>query len=63
MKWYHNILTHPSATRLYNTLHQHFTWPNMCKDIDQLVRTCHPCQMAKRGMKGYGKVPLKDIEF
>ena len=62
MQWYHTMLLHPGSTRLYNTLHQHFTWPNMDKDIQQYCKTCPTCQKAKRGLRGYGKVPLKDVE-
>jgi transposase InsO family protein len=62
MKWYHTMLVHPGETRLFNTLHQHYTWPSMIKDIKQYLKVCDACQRGKRGMRGYGKVPLKDIE-
>ncbi len=62
MEWYHTNLIHPGVNRLYNTLRQHFTWPNMLNDIRAYIKVCGPCQKAKRGLKGYGKVPLKDPE-
>ena len=62
MKWYHTNLVHPGVERLYNTLRQHFTWPGMLKDIRAYIKRCGPCQKGKRGMRGYGKVPIKDTE-
>mmetsp|Transcript_119887 Transcript_119887/g.346396 ORF Transcript_119887/g.346396 Transcript_119887/m.346396 type:complete len:492 (-) Transcript_119887:104-1579(-) len=62
LQWYHSMLCHPGATRLFNTLYQHYTWKGMRNDIINYCKTCHSCQLGKRGMKGYGKIPLKDIE-
>jgi transposase InsO family protein len=62
LQWYHTMLVHPGVTRLYNTLHQHFTWKSMRSDIQKYLKTCHQCQLGKRGGKGYGKLPLKDVE-
>jgi hypothetical protein len=60
--WYHHMLVHPGADRLYNTLAQHFYWRKMRDDIKPFVRVCKECQKGKRGLRGYGKIPLKDIE-
>ena len=62
MAWYHAMLVHPGGERMYNTLRQHYTWPNMHLEIKQYVKTCNACQRGKRGLKGQGKLPLKDIE-
>ena len=62
MEWYHTTLVHPGVHRLYNTLRQHYTWPKMLSQIRAYLRTCGPCQRGKRGGRGYGKVPLKDVE-
>ena len=62
MKWYHTMLLHPGADRLYITLHQHYTWPNMSRDVSTYVKNCPICQRAKRGLRGYGKLPVKDPE-
>jgi RNase H-like domain found in reverse transcriptase/Integrase zinc binding domain/Reverse transcriptase (RNA-dependent DNA polymerase) len=62
VEWYHTNLIHPGVHRLYNTLHQHYTWPKMMEDIRQYIRNCGPCQKAKRGLKGYGKLSKKDTE-
>ena len=62
MEWYHTNLVHPGVERLYNTLRQHYTWPGMLTDIREYIKRCGPCQKGKRGMRGYGKLPLKDVE-
>ena len=60
--WYHSILVHPGADQLYATLKKHFVWPKMREDIVKWTRPCDSCQRGKRGGKGYGKVPKKDVE-
>ena len=62
IEWYHHVLVHPGTDRLYNTLHQHFTWKSMLQDIAEYIKSCDACQKGKRGGKGYGKVPMKDVE-
>jgi putative transposase len=62
MEWYHTTLVHPGVNRLYNTLRQHYTWPHMLTQIKNYIKRCKACQLAKRGMRGMGKVPLKDVE-
>ena len=56
------MLVHPGADRLFNTLAQHFYWRKMRDDIKTFVRVCKACQKGKRGVRGYGKTPLKDVE-
>ena len=34
----------------------------MWNNIVEYVKPCHQCQMAKRGLRGYGKVPVTDIK-
>lgn len=62
LEWYHTTLVHPGVNRLYNTLRQHYSWPKMLEEIRQYTKHCGPCQKAKRGLRGMGKVPLKDVE-
>ena len=62
ISWYHAILVHPGAERLYNTLRQHYTWPKMHQQIKDYTQRCDACQRGKRGQKGRGKIPLKDPE-
>jgi hypothetical protein len=47
---------------MYNTLRQHYTWPKMKTDIETWLHDFDACQRAKRGGRGYGHVPLKDVE-
>jgi hypothetical protein len=43
-------------------LAQHFFWRKIRDDIKSFVRVCKECQKGKRGLRGYGKILLKDIE-
>jgi len=63
ISWYHNILVHPGTERLYNTLCQHYAWPGMLVQIKEHVNHCDACQKAKRGVRGMGKVPIKDTKI
>ena len=35
----------------------------MKANIKNYIKNCHNCQLGKRGLKGYGKISLKDIEM
>ena len=61
LEWYHTNLVHPGVERLYNTLRQHFIWPKTLEEIRAYTKRCGPCQKGKRGLKGYGKIPVKDV--
>jgi len=63
ISWYHNILVHRGTERLYNTLRQHYTWPEMLVQVKEHVKQCDASQKAKRGVRGMGKVPIKDTEI
>jgi len=60
--WYHTYLQHPGQTRMEATLRQHFVWPNLRKDVESMVKTCHKCQLNKRVRKKYGELPEKVAE-
>ena len=62
VEWYHGVLVHPGAERLYYTLRQHFTWPNMHDQIRKYTKHCHACQVGKKGQRGMGYIPVKDVE-
>jgi transposase InsO family protein len=62
LEWYHTKLVHPGVHRLYNTLRQHYTWPKMMDMIRKYTKKCDPCQKGKRGLRGVGKIPMKDVE-
>ena len=61
VQWYHQVLSHPGATRLFQTIHQHLDHPTL-KEQCRLVSTrCHTCQVEKNSGPGYGHLPPKDI--
>ena len=62
VKWYHDILCHPGRTRTEATIAQHFYWPNMRKDVEELCSKCKVCQLNKRNKKKYGHLPEKEAE-
>lgn len=62
MEYYHHTLVHPGVHRLYNTLRQHYTWPKMLPQIRAYLKHCRACQIGKRGVRGMGKIPIKDVE-
>lgn len=62
IQWYHTMLVHPGVNRLYYTLRQHYTWPRMKAQIELFIKHCDACQKGKRGLRGMGKVPIKDVE-
>jgi hypothetical protein len=57
--WYHTYLQHPGITRMEATLMQNLTCPNIRKDVETAVKSCHECQIGKKVRKEYGEVPEK----
>jgi hypothetical protein len=45
--WYHEVLSHPGITCLYNTITANFHCPLLAKSIEEYVKTCHTCQLMK----------------
>jgi hypothetical protein len=39
--WYHTYLQHPGLTRMEATLRQNLIWPNLRKDVEDVVKNCH----------------------
>ena len=63
VEWYHNVLCHPGETRTELTLKQHYTWPNMRKDVHKVCSKCATCALTKRSNKrNYGLLPEKKAE-
>lgn len=60
--WYHDYLGHPGSTRLEKTIAQTMHWPDLSKDVRKYVKSCHKCQLAKKGRKKYGHLPCKVAE-
>jgi hypothetical protein len=60
LTWYHEILLHPGADRMFHTISQHFTWPSLCTQVENFVKHCNTCQHYKAQRKKYGLVPVPD---
>jgi hypothetical protein len=63
--WYHSRLVHLGRDRLYESIHQHFDWPNkgeLRRAVRAFVRSCDVCQTTKRAPKKYGHLPEKKME-
>jgi hypothetical protein len=44
------------------TLRQNLTWPNIRKDVEEVVKNYHECQIGKKVRKKYGELPEKLAE-
>ena len=38
---------HPGSTKMYRTLHGHYWWPGMKRDVIEFVSKCMVCQQVK----------------
>ena len=57
---------HPSAKETLRRAAQDYYWPCMRKDVENFVRTCHACQLAKQSQTvnpGTGSFPVPDERF
>ena len=61
VNWYHDILLHPGATRMTQTLKQQFFWNGLATHVEQCVKACDTCQRCKVSHKKYGKLPLRQL--
>jgi hypothetical protein len=57
--WYHTYPQHPGLTRMEATLRQKLTWPNMRKDVEAAVKSCHEFQIGKKVRNKYGELSEK----
>ena len=62
LNWFHRILKHPGATRMFFTIARHFYFPKMKESIIEFVKTCDVCQRIKVSFPGLGEVPPKLAE-
>jgi hypothetical protein len=60
LTWYHENLLHPGANQMFHTILQHFTWPSLCKQVENFVKHCNTCQHYKAQRKKYGHIPIPD---
>ena len=47
VEWYHTYLLHPGETRTEETIAQHLYWPKIRKLVQEHVKACEKCQLAK----------------
>ena len=60
--WYHHWLIHPGSERMMKTINLTMTWPKMEANIKKFCKTCEKCQLAKKKVRKYGKLPAKTAE-
>ncbi len=60
--WYHTYLMHPRETRTEETAVQHLKWPNIRKLVQEQVKSCDKCKLAKRKRVKYCLLPLKNVD-
>ena len=60
LNWYHHYLQHPGESRMYKTISQTIYWPGLKKQCVSLCKKCKVCQLSKRLMQNYGKLPPKE---
>lgn len=60
--WYHETLCHPGETRTEQTIRLNFYWKSLRKDVEDICKKCHTCQVHKRKKKKYGHLPEKEAE-
>ncbi len=58
IKWFHQVMGHPSEKRLRETLNQCYHHPKLCYHIDTLK--CKECQKFKLAGHGYGLLPKQE---
>jgi Reverse transcriptase (RNA-dependent DNA polymerase). len=63
LRWFHQLLMHPGATRMLLTINKHFTFPRMRSVIEDFVGKCDICQRTKLTTPRDGLLPLKDPEL
>ena len=63
LEWYHRILNHPGASRMYRTMGMHFYFPNMKSIVEDYCKTCDICQRIKGPFPKLGQLPMKQPEM
>ena len=59
IQWFHRVLRHPGAVRMFYTMARNFYFPNMKELITDFVKTCDTCQKVKLSYPPLGHVPEK----
>ena len=61
VKWHHQTLMYPGETRTKATIAQHFYWLGLRATVRDICTKCHNCQLTKKHLLSYGKVPPKQM--
>ncbi len=61
VKWFHQVMGHPSEKRLRETLNQHYYHPKLCYHIDKFK--CKDCQKHKLAGRGYGLLSKQELRI
>ena len=61
IRWYHTVLGHPGAQRLYQTIATHFYAPELRTTCDAFVKTCDACQRYKLSAISRCELPAEDL--
>ena len=59
VQWYHIVTGHPGSKKLKLNMEQRYHHPNMHRYIDNFA--CEDCQKHKLDGKGYGLLPMRDL--
>jgi hypothetical protein len=59
VKWFHQVMGHPSEKRLGERLKQNYYHPRLRYHIDKLK--CKDCQKHKLAGRGYGLLPKREV--
>lgn len=60
IQWYHIVMGHGGATRLYNALNQFLFSPKLKARVEGFVATCDACQRNKNQGMRYGHLPPRN---
>lgn len=61
IRWYHEVLGHPGATKLYDTISRRFYVPGLKKGCEEYK--CAVCQKNKLLGRGYGHLPPRHAQL
>ncbi len=61
VKWFHQVIGHPSEKRLQDTLNQRYHHPKLHYHIEKLK--CKDCQKYKLAGRGYGLLPKQEVQI
>ncbi len=61
VKWFHQVMGHPSEKRLHDTLNQRYHHPKLSYHIEKLKRK--DCQKYKLAGHGYGLLPKREVQI